>query len=68
MKNKKKIIAVLGIIVLIGLYLSTLIFAFMDSTLSFQLLQISIFCTIAIPILLYICNMLYKLLNKDESY
>lgn len=65
MKNKKKIIAILGIIVLVGLYASTLIFAFLDSELSFQLLQVSIFCSVAIPILVYVCNMLYKLLNKD---
>ncbi len=65
MKNKKKIIAILGIIALVGLYLCTLIFAFLDSELSFQLLQVSIFCSVAIPILLYVCNMLYKILNKD---
>lgn len=66
LKKAKKILAVLGIILLAGLYISTLVFALMDSDLSFQLLQISIFCTIAVPVLLYVCNMLYKLLHKDE--
>lgn len=65
MKKAKKVLAVLLIILLVGLYISTLVFALMDSELSFQLLQISIFSTIAVPIILYVCNMLYKLLNKD---
>ncbi len=65
MKKAKKVLAILGIIVLAGLYISTLVFALMDSELSFQLLQISIFFTIAFPVILYVCNMLYKLLHKD---
>lgn len=66
MKKVKKILAILGIVLLAGLYVSTLVFALMDGELSFRLLQISIFCTIAVPVLLYVCNMLYKLLHKDE--
>lgn len=65
MKKLKKILAVLVIILLVGLYISTLVFALMDSELSFRLLQISIFSTIAVPVILYVCNMLYKLLHKD---
>ncbi len=66
MKKAKKVLAIFGIVLLAGLYVSTLVFALMDSELSFQLLQISIFCTIAVPVFLYVCNMLYKLLHKDE--
>ena len=65
MKKAKKILAVLVIILLVGLYISTLVFALMDSELSFRLLQISIFSTVAVPVILYVCNMLYKLLHKD---
>ncbi len=65
MKKAKKVLAILLIILLVGLYISTLVFALMDSELSFQLLQISIFSTIAVPVILYVCNMLYKLLHKD---
>lgn len=67
MKKTKKLIAILGIILLVGLYLSSLVFAFMDNALGFRLLLVSIFCTVAFPALLYICNMLYKLLSKEKS-
>lgn len=65
MKKAKKIFAIIGIILLAGLYISTLVFALMDSELGFKLLQICIFSTIAVPVILYVCNMLYKLLHKD---
>lgn len=65
MKKAKKIFAIIGIILLAGLYICTLIFALMDSELSFKLLQICLFSTIAVPVILYLCNMLYKLLHKD---
>lgn len=65
MKKAKKVLAIFVSILLIVLYISTLVFALMDSELSFQLLQISIFSTIAVPVILYVCNMLYKLLHKD---
>ena len=58
--NKKKepwtarrIIALLGIILLGGLYASTLVFALMDSPAAKGLLMGAVFCTIAVPVLLY---------------
>lgn len=59
-KDKKKepwtvrrIIALAGIILLAGLYASTLIFALMDSPAAKGLLMGAVFCTIAVPVLLY---------------
>ena len=65
MKKAKKIMAVLGIIILAGLYISTLVFALMDSEYSMKLLQVSIYLTITFPVILYGIVLIYKLLHKD---
>ncbi|MBQ4530309.1 MAG: hypothetical protein IJA36_06835 [Lachnospiraceae bacterium] len=65
MKKAKKVLAIIGIIFLAGLYVSSLIFALIDSELSFKLLQVSLYATVIIPILIYIYTLIYKLLHKD---
>ena len=67
MKKTKKILAIIGIIFMAGLYLSSLIFALIGSELSFKLLQVSLYATVIIPILIYVYTLLYKLLHKDEK-
>lgn len=67
MKKLKKILAVLGIIVLSGLYLSTLVFALMDSEESIKLLQVSIYLTITFPVILYAIGLIYKIINKNND-
>ena len=49
----RRIVALIGIILLLGLYASTLVFALMDSPNAKGLLMGAIFCTIAVPVLLY---------------
>ncbi|MCI8293957.1 MAG: hypothetical protein HFH53_10575 [Hespellia sp.] len=53
MKKGIRILALLGAILLAGLYLSTLVFAFWQSELALQLLKSSVALTILLPILLY---------------
>lgn len=60
----KRISAVIGIILLLGMYVSTLIFALMDSPLAFTLFKASILMTIAVPCLLYAMILVYNYLNK----
>ena len=49
----RRIVALLGIILLLGLYVAAFIFALMDSPLAKGLLMASIYCTIVVPILLF---------------
>lgn len=62
----KRISAVIGIILLLGMYVSTLIFALMDSPLAFTLFKASILMTIAVPCLLYAMILVYNYLNKRK--
>lgn len=59
----KRIFALLGAIILAGLYLCTLIFSLMSGELALGLFRASIFCTVAIPILLYVYMTVYKVLR-----
>jgi hypothetical protein len=67
MKNVKRILAVLAIIFLVGLYISTLVFALMKSPAAYDLFKASIVCTVIIPILLYAYVLIYKLIKNKEN-
>ena len=59
-KNKKSIVAIMGIILLALLYLVTLVTAFLDIPNWDRLFQASLIATIGLPILLWIYLLLYK--------
>lgn len=64
MKKSKRIFALISAFLLILLYLSTLIFALIDSPLTNDLLIVSVAATIILPVLLY-GLILFGKLNKD---
>ncbi len=67
MKKTKRILAIIGVILLVAMYLSTLIFAFFDRTASMNLFKASIAMTILIPVLIYAYTLLYKLATKNQN-
>lgn len=67
MKNIKRTLALVGVILLVLMYASTLIFAFIDSSTSQGLLKASIACTILVPVLLYAYILFYRLSHKDDA-
>ena len=60
----KRVVALLGVVILVGLYLSTLILAFVDPTASKDWLKASIICTIIIPVFFYAYLLVYRNLKK----
>lgn len=70
MKKAKRILAMLGVIFLIGLYLTTLLCAIFAKENLMTLLMASIYATFIIPVLLWAYSFIYKLIqknNKDEN-
>lgn len=67
MKNFKRLIALLGVILLVLLYLSTLVFSLMDSEFASSMFKISIAGTIVIPVLLYAYLMFYRLSERNNE-
>lgn len=68
MKNIKRILAVIGVIILVGMYVCTLVFALIGSPASGDLLKASVAATILIPVLLYGFILISRLLkDKDDQ-
>ena len=67
MKKIKQILAILGIILLAGLYLSTLILALTDHSGTMNLFFTSIVATILIPVLLWAYTFIYTLVRKKSQ-
>lgn len=66
MKKIKRILALIGAILLVCMYLSTLLFALTKNENAHNLLMASIACTIIFPVLLYAYTLVYKVLKKDS--
>lgn len=69
MKNSKsrRILALAGIIILAGLYITTLLLAVFGNENTTPWFMASICATIVVPILLWVYSWLYKMLKKDVS-
>jgi uncharacterized membrane protein YqjE len=67
MKKLKRILAIIGIVLLLGLYISTLLSAIFIPLISDDLFKVSIFSTVVIPCMLYAYMLIYKLLKDRNS-
>ena len=68
MRKVKRILALIGAVLLVAMYASTLIFALTDRSGTMNLLMASIACTIILPVLLYAYTLVYKISHKDDDY
>ena len=66
-KKVKQILAIIGIVVLVGLYVSTIVCALSSSDNFMNLLLASVCATVIIPVLIWAYSFIYKLLKKDRD-
>lgn len=67
MKKAKRILSIIGIIVLVGLYLTTLACAIFAKNNIMNLLMASLYATVVIPVLIWAYAFIYKLMKKDSK-
>ena len=68
MKKTKQILAIIGVVLLVALYVSTLVFALIGSDLATNCLKASIYATVVVPVLIWAYTMVYRLLkNLDKK-
>jgi putative hydrolase of the HAD superfamily len=67
MKNKKRLLALLGAVFLLGMYVATLVFAMMDRPFAYTMFKICLYCTIAIPVLIYVMMLVYRQLKEKNK-
>ena len=65
MKKARQIIALIGVILLILLYVSTLVLAIVDKSSSMKLFQTSVIATIIVPVLIWTVTFFMKR-NRDD--
>lgn len=66
-QKMKRILALLAVIVIALLYLTTFVLSFIQSEQSGELLMISLVATVVIPVLLYIYLWLFRLFKGEEK-
>ena len=64
MKKLKQITAMIGVIVLIALYITTFVIALKGGENSGRLLAASIYATVVFPVLLWAYTFIYRLIQK----
>lgn len=67
MKKTKQILAIIGIILLVSLYVITLICAITDNTETMRIFMASVFATVVIPVLIWAYTFIYRLLKKNAK-
>ncbi|MDO5521173.1 MAG: hypothetical protein Q4G58_11840 [bacterium] len=68
MEKSKKIVAIVGIVFLIGSYITTFVASLMHSSFAHGLFKASLFCSLVVPIILYGYILIYKYFSgKDHS-
>lgn len=67
MNKIKRILALVGVILLLALYGSTLFFAIFDNSDTMMMFKASIAATIIVPVVLWTYTLVYKLVKKDDT-
>lgn len=67
MKKFKRFAALTCAILLFLMYVSTLVFAFIDKSRSLGLLKASVACTILVPVMSYTYILVYRLIHRNDD-
>ena len=65
MKKVKQLLAIIGIVLLISLYIITLVLALTDDPNTMAVFRASLYCTFLIPVLIWAYTFIYKLLKNN---
>ena len=65
MKRIKRILAVIGIILLVSLYVITFVLALTDDPNTMNAFRASLYCTFLVPVLIWAYSFIYKLLKNN---
>ena len=64
MKKVKQILAIIGCILLVSMYVVTIVLAVTDDPNTMNAFRASIYCTIIVPVLIWAYSFIYRLLKK----
>lgn len=64
--NKKRIAAIIGLVLIAAMYIATMIFALIGSPFAQSCLMASLFCTFVIPVTVYAYLILLRMTGKTS--
>lgn len=67
MKKTKQVLAMIGIILLVSLYVITLVCAITDNTSTMQVFMASVFATVVIPVMIWAYSFIFRLIKKNSQ-
>lgn len=67
MEKIKRILALVGVVLLVAMYLVTLVFAITDNPATMSYFKASLFLTCAVPILIYGYQLVYRLVRDRAN-
>lgn len=67
MKKARQLMAILGTIILVGMYIATIVCALSASENFMNMLMASLYASIVIPVLIWAFTFLYKLIKKEDK-
>ena len=67
MNKVTRVLAFVGVVLLLALYGSTLFFAIFDNSDSMMMFKASIAATIIVPVVLWTYTLVYKLVKKNDD-
>ena len=66
MKKVRQLLAIIGVVLLVGLYVTTIVFALLDDPRTFHILGASIAATVIIPVMIWVIGIFVKMNKKEE--
>ncbi|MDF2907052.1 MAG: putative rane protein [Herbinix sp.] len=67
MSKVKRTAAIIGLILIVSMYLISFLSALFATEYSYGLFMASIFCTIVIPIMIYLFIAVYKMVHRKDE-
>lgn len=67
MKKIKRILAILGAVILAGLYISTIVCVLSSNENYMDMLMASVYATVIIPVLIWAYSFVYKMVRKNNE-
>ncbi|MCI8771264.1 MAG: hypothetical protein HFH73_08965 [Lachnospiraceae bacterium] len=67
MKKGKRILAMIGAVILVGLYVATLVSAILATPATDDFFKASLLATLLVPLLIYVYMLIYRLIFGGDS-
>ena len=66
-KKVRQIAAIVGIVLLVGMYIVAIAAALGKSENAQAVFKLALYCTFVVPVIIYLLQLVYKLANRDKD-